>query len=108
MYLKRTDNVEVETMFSKCFTDGTVFYTCLFGETAITGFLRPGDTFDLKEVRPRFWGSFGGNGLQFTNLGTRVKDHEAYHNEVVKRLLKKDSTCCPSRLRKLRNFTFFE
>ena len=43
---------------------------------------------------------------QCVNLG--VEDHEEYHNGEVKRLLKKDSTYCPSRLRKLRNFTFFD
>ena len=107
MYLKRTDNVEVETLFSKCFTDGTVFYTCLVGETAISGFLRPEDTFAVEKVRPKLWKSFG-DGFEYSNMGFGVKNHEEYHNGEVKRLLKKDSTCCPSRLRKLRDFTFFE
>ena len=107
MYLKRTDNVEVETLFSKCFTDGTVFYTCRFGSTVMSGFLRPEDTFAVEKVKPKFWKSFG-NGWEYSNMGFGVTNHEEYHNREVKRLLKKDSTCCPSRLRKLRNFTFFE
>ena len=107
MYLKRTDNVEVETMFSKCFTDGTVFYTCLIGETAISGFLRPEDTFAVEKVKPKTWKSFG-DWFEHSNMGFGVEDHEEYHNGEVKRLLKKDSTFCPSRLRKLRNFTFFD
>ena len=107
MYLKRTDNVEVETLFSKCFTDGTVFYTCLIGNTTISGFLRPEDTFAVEKVRPKLWRSFG-DGFVHSNMGFNVKNHEEYHNKEVKRLLKKDSTCCPSRLRKLRDFTFFE
>lgn len=108
MYLKRTDNVEVETLFSKCFTDGTVFYTCLIGNTAISGFLRPEDTFAVEKVRLKLWRSFRWDGLEFSNLGFDVKNHEEYHNKEVKRLLKKDSTCCPSRLRRFRDFTFFE
>ena len=107
MYLKRTDNVEVETLFSKCFTDGTVFYTCLIGSTTISGFLRPEDTFSIEKVRPKLWRSFG-DGFEYSNMGFGVKNHEEYHNGEVKHLLKKDSTCCPSRLRKLRDFTFFE
>lgn len=107
MYLKRTDNVEVETLFSKCFTDGTVFYTCLIGSTTISGFLRPEDTFSIAKVRPKLWRSFG-DGFVHSNTGFNVKNHEEYHNKEVKRLLKKGSTCCPSRLRKLRDFTFFE
>ena len=107
MYLKRTDNVEVETMFSKCFTDGTVFYTCLIGETAISGFLRPGDTFKIEEVKPKIWKNFG-DWFEYSNMGFGVEDHEEYHNGEIKRLLKKDSLYCPSRLRKFRNFTFFE
>ena len=107
MYLKRTDNVEVETLFSKCFTDGTVFYTCLIGNTAISGFLRPEDTFTVEKVKPKIWKSFG-DGCVYSNMGFGVTNHEEYHNGEVKRLLKKDSTCCPSRLRKLRHFTFFE
>lgn len=107
MYLKRTDNVEVETLFSKCFTDGTVFYTCLVGSTAISGFLRPEDTFKIEGVKPKLWKSFG-DGWEYSNMGFGVTNHEEYHNGEVKRLLKKDSTCCPSRLRKFRDFTFFE
>ena len=107
MYLKRTDSIEVETLFSKCFTDGTVFYTCLIGSTAISGFLRPEDTFAVEKVKPKIWKSFG-DGFEHSNLGFSVENHEEYHNGEVKRLLKKDSTCCPSRLRKFRDFTFFE
>ena len=107
MYLKRTDNVEVETLFSKCFTDGTVFYTCLVGKTAISGFLRPEDTFAVEKVKPKIWKSFG-DGFEYSNMGFGVEDHEEYHNGEVKRLLKKDSTCCPSRLMKLMNLKFFD
>lgn len=107
MYLKRTDVITAETLFSKCFTDGTVFYTCLIGNTAISGFLRPEDTFAIEKVRPKLWKSFG-DGFEYSNMGFGVKNHEEYHNGEVKRLLKKDNTCCPSRLRKLRDFTFFE
>ena len=107
MYLKRTDNVEVETLFSKCFTDGTVFYTCLIGKTAISGFLRPEDTFAVEKVKPKIWKNFG-DWFEYSNLGFSVENHEEYHNGEVKRLLKKDSTFCPSRLRKLRHLTFFE
>ena len=107
MYLKRTDDVRAETMFSKCFTDGTVFYTCLIGSTVMSGFLRPEDTFAVEKVKPKLWKSFG-DGFEYSNMGFGVKNHEEYHNGEVKRLLKKDSTCCPSRLRKFRDFSFFE
>ena len=108
MYLKRTDNVEVETLFSKCFTDGTVFYTCLIGEVVFSGFLRPEDTFQVEEVKPKLWRSFVWSGFEYSNMGFGVENHEEYHNKEVKRLLKKEGSFCPSRLRKLRNFEFFE
>ena len=107
MYLKRTDSIEVETLFSKCFTDGTVFYTCLIGSTVISGFLRPEDTFAVEKVKPKIWKNFG-DWFEYSNMGFGVEDHEEYHNGEVKRLLKKDSLYCPSRLRKFRDFTFFE
>ena len=112
--LGRHDTVSVETLFSKCLNPlwsgllgRPIFYTCLIGNTAISGFLRPEDTFAVEKVKPKLWKSFG-DGFEYSNMGFGVKNHEEYHNGEVKRLLKKDNTCCPSRLRKLRDFTFFE
>ena len=109
MYLKRTDDVRAETMFSKCFTDGTVFYTCLIGSTVMSGFLRPEDTFAVEKVKPKLWKSFG-DGFEYSNMGfnVNVEDHEEYHKKEVRRLLKKEGNFCPSRLKKFRNFTFFD
>ena len=109
MYFESIQQVQVKTLFSKCFTDGTLFYTSQIGVAIYSGFLRPGDRFDPERVRPRCWhGGTYGNSIEHWNVATFVENHKEYHKEKVKRLLDKDGRSCPSRLRKFRDFTFFE
>lgn len=104
---RRVNTIKVETLFSECFLDGTAFYTCRFGETVFSGFLRPGDMFQIEGVKPREWQSFS-TGFFYSNMTLHVRDHEAFHRKEVKHLLERYNTFCPSRLRKLRDFTFIE
>ena len=105
-------NVEAETIFSKCFIDGTLFYSTRICNTVFYGFLRPEDSFDIAlACTPKFWrgGSFGD--MEYWNIACDVKsteEHERLHHEYVLRILNKDSNFCPGRLRKLRKFDFFD
>ena len=105
MYFESIQQVQITTLFSKCFTDGTLFYTSKIGVSIYSGFLRPGDRFDPEQVRPRCW--HGCNGTEW-NVTTFVENHKEYHKEKVKRLLDKDGRSCPLHLIKFRDFTFFE
>ena len=104
MYFESIQQVKVTTLFSGCFTDGTLFYTSQIGVTIYSGFLRPGDRFD-PNYHPQC--SYDGTYDRW-NVATFVENHKEYHNEEVKRLLKKDGRYCPSQLRRLRNLSFFE
>ena len=105
-------NVEAETIFSKCFIDGTLFYSTRIYNTVFYGFLRPEDFFNpALACTPRLWHGGSSGDMEYCNVACDVKsieDHERLHHEDVLRILNKDSNFCPSRLRKLRKFDFFD
>ena len=91
----------MDMLTSELFVDGTKFYTVSYGSFILWGFVRPEDTFDLGKAVPRMWTS--GTGMSTLNvLYVKEEDHEKWHKELCRRVLDRESTFCPSRLRKLR------
>ena len=99
------DTTEAETIFSPIFTNGVHFYTCQIGGMVLWGYLHPEDRFDLKKVRPHVWRAGVCGDLEHWNVATLwegQESHQSYHKRLVRRLLDRDSTFCPQRLRRHR------
>lgn len=99
------NTAEVEAIFSPVFANGVQFYTCQIGGMVLWGYLRPEDEFDVAKVRPNVWRAGVCGDMEHWNVAMLwhgQQTHQEYHADMVLRLLDRDSTFCPQRLRRHR------